>query len=80
MRNWLLDRLESYFDLDGRMNEENVVTAKGNLQEPKLTTVAPVADMAGQDRAFMQVAEIYAGRPETTYRLGAHMRTAVAGR
>lgn len=52
LRNWLLDRLESYFDLDGRMNEQ------------KLTSVAKVADFARQDKDFMQVAELYTARGE----------------
>jgi hypothetical protein len=62
LRSWLLDRLESYFDLDGRMNEQKTVTARGNLHEPRLTSVARVADLAKQDQDFMQVAELYAGR------------------
>ncbi len=56
---WLLDRLESYFDLDGRMNDQKTVTAKDNLHEPRLTSVAHAADLARQDKDFMQVAEIY---------------------
>ena len=59
---WLLDRLESYFDLDGRMNDQRTITAKGNLYEPRLTSVAKVADLAKQDMDFMQVAELYTGR------------------
>jgi len=62
LQNWLLDRLESYFDLDGRMNNEKTVTARDNLHEPRLTSIATVADLAKQDKDFMQVAEIYAGR------------------
>lgn len=62
LRSWLLDRLESYFDLDGRMNDQKTVTARGNLHEPGLTSVAKVADLAKQGNDFMQVAELYAGR------------------
>jgi hypothetical protein len=62
LRNWLLDRLESYFDLDGRMNDQKNVTARGDLHQPKLTSVAKVADLAKQDGDFMQVAELYTGR------------------
>jgi hypothetical protein len=62
LRNWLLDRLESYFDLDGRMNDQKTVTAGGDLREPRLTSVAKMADLAKQDKEFMQVAELYAGR------------------
>jgi hypothetical protein len=61
-RGWLLDRLESYFDLDGRMNDQCTVTVRSNLHEPRLTNVAKVGDLAKQDREFMQVAELYAGR------------------
>ena len=62
LKNWLLDRLESYFDLDGRMNDQQTITAHALLVEPKLTSVARVADMARADQDFMQVAEIYQGR------------------
>jgi hypothetical protein len=62
LRNWLLDRIESYFDLDGRMNDRKEVTASGELREPRLTSVAKVADLARADRDFMQVAEIFTGR------------------
>lgn len=59
---WLLNRMESYFDLDGRMNEQKAATAKGILHEPHLSSVAKIADLAKQDKDFMQVAELYAGR------------------
>jgi hypothetical protein len=59
---WLLCRLETYFDLDGRMNDQKIVTAKGDLHEPRLTSVAKVTGLAKQDKDFMQVAELYAGR------------------
>jgi hypothetical protein len=62
LRGWLLDRLEGYFDLDGRMNDGKQVTAHGDLRTPRLTSVMKVADMARQDKDFMQVAELYAGR------------------
>ena len=62
LRSWLLDRLENYFDLDGRMNELKAVTARTDLREPRLTTVARITDLAKQDRDFMAVAELYAGR------------------
>ena len=61
LRDWLLDRLESYFDLDGRMNERGEVTARGELHEPRLTSVAKLADVARQDADLMQVAELYTG-------------------
>lgn len=62
LRDWLLNRLESYFDLDGRMNDQKTITARSDLHEPRLTSVAKVADLAKQDKDFMQVAELYAGR------------------
>jgi hypothetical protein len=62
LRNWLLDRLESYFDLDGRMNEGKQATASADLLAPKLTSVAKISDMARADKDIMQVAEIFAGR------------------
>jgi hypothetical protein len=62
LRNWLLDRLESYFDLDGRMSDQKTVTARGDLHEPRLTSIAKVADLAKQDTDFMQVAEVYTNR------------------
>ena len=58
-----MDRLESYFDFDGRMNDQKDVTAKGNLFTPVLNYMWKVADLARQDKDFIQVAEIYlAGR------------------
>jgi hypothetical protein len=62
LRNWLLDRLEDYFNFDGRMNGQKTVTARGNLNEPRLSSVGKVSDMAKKDVDFMAVAELYAGR------------------
>jgi hypothetical protein len=73
LRGWLLDRLEGYFDLDGRMirgvqtdNDEpmvrNAVKVNCRYIEPKLTNVGTVADFARADKDFMQVAEIFTGR------------------
>ncbi len=59
---WLLDRLENCFDLDGRMNDAKQARAHGTLRQPRLTSVAQVADLARQDNDFMQVAELYADR------------------
>ena len=56
MRSWLLDRLEAYFDFDGRMNDEKTSTAR----LPKsLTSVGKLADVARQDPEFLQVGELY---------------------
>ncbi|MEZ5941184.1 MAG: BREX-2 system adenine-specific DNA-methyltransferase PglX [Planctomycetaceae bacterium] len=57
---WLVERLESYFDLDGRMNDEGTVTAKIDIS---LTSVAKLADIARQDEQFMEVAEVYRDDP-----------------
>jgi hypothetical protein len=59
---WLTSRLETIVDLDGRMNETGEATARGDLHEPRLTSVAKVADIARADKEFMQVAEVYTGR------------------
>lgn len=74
---WLLDRLEGYFDLDGRMHASAgsgqagstssppttpQPTARGDLHQPRLISVAKVADVARADKDFMQVAEIFTGR------------------
>lgn len=64
LRNWLLDRLESYFDFDGRMNDNGKVTAHVSLRKPKLTSIAKVADVARADSDFMQVAELYRERAD----------------
>jgi hypothetical protein len=61
---WLQDRLERYFDLDGRLNDLKEVTARGELCEPRLTTVAKVADLARGDSHFMQVAELFTERKD----------------
>jgi len=60
LRIWLLDRLESYFDFDGRMNDEGKPTAKLDVA---LTSVARLADVARQDPDFMQVGELYRNDP-----------------
>lgn len=62
LHNWLLDRLESYLNLGDRMHDQNTVTARGTLREPRLISVAKMADLAKQDVDFMQVAELYTGR------------------
>ena len=63
---WLLDRLESYFDLDGRMQDRSTgvppVSFTGGT--PVLRTTAKLADLASRDPAFQTVAELYRGRPD----------------
>ena len=58
--NWLLDRLESYFDFDGRMNDEGKPTARLDIG---LITVGKLADIARQDPDFLQVGELYRDDP-----------------
>ena len=59
-RSWLLDRLESYFDFDGRMNDAGTATARLGMA---LTSVARLADVARQDSEFQQVGEFYRDDP-----------------
>ena len=60
LRSWLLDRLETYSDFDGRMNDEGKPTAKLDIV---LTSVSRLADVARQDADFMQVGEVYRDDP-----------------
>jgi hypothetical protein len=60
LRSWLLDRLESYFDFDGRMNDEGKPTARIDLA---LISTARLADVVRQDANFMQVGELYRNDP-----------------
>ncbi|MGV0029254.1 BREX-2 system adenine-specific DNA-methyltransferase PglX [Phormidesmis priestleyi] len=60
LRNWLLDRLETYFDFDGRMNDESKPTAK---LEISLVSIAQLADLARQDPKFLQIGELYRNDP-----------------
>jgi hypothetical protein len=55
LRGWLLDRLESYFDFDGRMNDDGKPTARLAIA---LTTISKLADVARQDPDFLQVGEL----------------------
>jgi hypothetical protein len=75
LREWLLDRLESYFDFDGRMRESGQQSAVGGQPEEKkaesrsliaessLVSVAKLADVARQDAEFQQVGELYCDDP-----------------
>ena len=60
LKSWLLDRLESYFDFDGRMNDEGTPTFSIDVS---LTSVAKLADIARQDKQFMEVGEVYRDDP-----------------
>ena len=61
LKSWLLDRLESYFDFDGRMNDEGKPTAKIDIS---CISVARLTDIAARDTDFIQVGELYRGRPD----------------
>ena len=56
LKSWLLDRLESYFDFDGRMNDEEKPTATLDIG---LTSVGQLADAARKDPQFLEVGEVY---------------------
>ncbi|MCZ6872361.1 MAG: BREX-2 system adenine-specific DNA-methyltransferase PglX [bacterium] len=60
LRSWLLDQLESYFDFDGRMNDEEKPTSQIEIC---LISVAKLADIARQDEQFMEVSEVYCNDP-----------------
>jgi hypothetical protein len=60
LRHWLLDRLESYFDFDGRMNDEGKPAAKIDIA---LISTTRLTDVARQDADFMQVGELYRNNP-----------------
>lgn len=61
LRGWLLDQLESCFDIDGGMNEESRPIAKVPIS---LISIARLADIAQADKQFMEVAEVYRDRPD----------------
>ncbi|MEQ9408744.1 MAG: BREX-2 system adenine-specific DNA-methyltransferase PglX [Fuerstiella sp.] len=56
LKSWLLDRLESYFDFDGRMNDEGTPTATLDIG---LTSIGQLADAARKDPQFLEVGEVY---------------------
>jgi hypothetical protein len=60
LRTWLLDRLERYFDCDGRMHDEGTPTA---MLDMALVSTARLTDVARQDADFMQVGELYRHDP-----------------
>ncbi len=60
LRSWLLNRLETYFDFDGRMNDAGTPTA---TLEIGLISMAQLADVVKQDADFMQVAALYRDDP-----------------
>lgn len=60
LRDWLLARLESYFDFDGRMNDERRSTAQLDVA---VTSTAALADVAARDAEFLAVGEVYRDDP-----------------
>ena len=60
LMNWLLDRLETYFDFDGRMNNTGTPT---NQIEISITSIAKLADIAKSDSQFITVGELYRNDP-----------------
>ncbi len=73
LREWLLLRLETYFDFDGRMSdltqrrenakEESELSAFAPLREISIYSVAQLADVARRDPQFMEVGELYRDDP-----------------
>lgn len=64
LREWLLLRLETYFDFDGRMTDEANASKKPvPLGEIAMCTVAQLADAARRDPQFMEVGELYRDDP-----------------
>jgi hypothetical protein len=60
LRGWLLDRIESYFDFDGRMNDAGTPTARfPNVKEGEILSVARIADEARRDQLFQEAGEVY---------------------
>jgi hypothetical protein len=64
LREWLLLRLETYFDFDGRMTGEGDASNKPAsnsvpLGEIAMYSVARLADAARRDPQFMEVGELY---------------------
>jgi type I restriction-modification system DNA methylase subunit len=64
VREWLLLRLETYFDFDGRMTEAAIASDRAvPLGEIAMYSVAHLADAARRDPQFMEVGELYRDDP-----------------
>lgn len=60
LRSWLLDRIERYFDFDGRMNDAGTPTSRfPNVKEGEIVSVARIADEARRDPLFQEAGEVY---------------------
>jgi hypothetical protein len=66
LRSWLLARLEGYFDFDGRMRPAEAAGPvhgwEGKLK-PGIHSIGAVAEVARQDPAFMEAAQVYTDDP-----------------
>jgi hypothetical protein len=61
---WLIDRVENYFDLDGRMKDTSNASEKLiPLADVALYSIAQLADAARRDPQFMEVGELYRDDP-----------------
>jgi hypothetical protein len=64
LREWLLVRLETFFDFDGRMTDEvDASNRRVPLSEIAIYSVAQLADAARRDPQFMEVGELYRDDP-----------------
>ena len=63
LQTWLLTHLESYFDLDGRMNDSGTPTAHPLLTTPTLISTGQLTDLVRQSEPFLQVGELYRNDP-----------------
>jgi hypothetical protein len=64
LREWLLLRLETYFDFDDRMIDEASASKRPvPLGEIAMYSVAQLADAARRDSQFMEVGELYRDDP-----------------
>jgi hypothetical protein len=61
LKTWLLDRLETYFDFDGRMNPEAKPTSQ--IEGFTLTTSTHLTALANRDPDFLQIAALYRKEP-----------------
>jgi hypothetical protein len=61
LRTWLLDRLETYFDFDGRMNPEATPTSQ--IEGFTLITSTHLTELANRDPDFLQIAALYRKEP-----------------
>ena len=64
LQDWLLNRLESYFDFDGRMQpSDSAQRPSAPLADIGLHSLARLASVAGSDAEFHEVATVYRDDP-----------------